>query len=68
MFFLPHLMLHLHLLHLALGHPLSVLIDSLSLDLRAFFEDHTRRFDAIEAQQAAMFEFLRSQFPPALPQ
>ena len=47
---------------------LSQRIDSLSLDLRAFSEDHARRFDAIEVQQAAMFEFLRSQFPPTPPQ
>ena len=31
-------------------------------------EDHTRHFDALKAQQAAMFEFLRSQFPPPPPQ
>ena len=43
-------------------------IDSLSLDLRALSEGHARRFDAIEAQQAAMFKFLRSQFSPAAPQ
>ena len=31
-------------------------------------EEHARRFDALEAQQATMFKFLHSQFPSSPPQ
>ena len=49
-------------------HDLSQRIDTLSLDMQALSAEQDRRFDALEAQQAAMFEFLRSQFPPQPPQ
>ena len=49
-------------------HDLSQCIDTLTFDMRALAEEHARRFDALKAQQAAMFKFLRSQFPPQPPQ
>ena len=54
--------------HPAWYHDLSQRINALSIDVHALAEEHARRFDALEAQQATMFDFLLSQFPPQLPQ